>query len=475
MNLESLIILAALPALSMGCCLLPSVKLAGRLMSGLLWIQTLALAYLVWPLFDGTQQQLTLADGFLLDKTAGGFVILTGLVVAASLTQAQLFFQRELSSEDPPSADHVKLFYLLFVLFLLSAIFVYCCDNLGFMWIGIEATTLVSAGLVYFNRTKNALEATWKYFIICSVGIAFALLGTILVFASSQHGATPDGSLYISRLIEVAPQLDVTLCKLGFIFCLLGYGTKAGVFPLHSWLPDAHSEAPAPGSALLSGALLNCSLFAIWKISEVLENCQLKALSDNVVLCMGAVTAVAASLFLVRQHGLKRLWAYSSIENVGIMLVAIGFGSGALFLLQAINHSLCKVALFLISGNIVQATGTKEISEIRGVVSFAPMWAIVLGLGAIAATGVPPFGTFLSEWLILTKGFEVHQIAAVVAVVVALTLSFIAVCYHIGRVLFGTPRPEWIAQKPIMSALIPCALLLGSVVLGVMLPPALSR
>ena len=212
--------------------------------------------------------------------------------------------------------------------------FVFMCDNLGYLWIGIETTTLSSAPLIYFDRTKNALEASWKYLIICSIGIAFALLGTIFIFASSQHGAAQlhAGTLSISDLIAHATSLNFPLLRLGFIFCLIGYGTKAGVFPLHSWLPDAYSEAPAPASAMLSAILCNCALFGIWRVVQIAQATNTHAptfrAGGNIRNDHRGRSQFDAN---VRQHSLKRLWAYSTIENIGIMLVAIGLGSGGLF------------------------------------------------------------------------------------------------------------------------------------------------
>lgn len=454
--------------------LVRDVRVASKLVALIAPVQVLVTASLLYPFLTGAAEKRILFDGLVVDGIASGFLLLTSLVVAAALGQAYFFFLRELDSSDPPDATHVRAFYTCSLLFLVALTAVYLCDNLGFMWISIEATTLATAGLVYYNRTKHALEATWKYFIICSVGIAFALLGTILFFASSQHGALDEGSLNISELTRVAPQLDRTLLKLGFIFCLLGYGTKAGIFPLHSWLPDAHSEAPAPASAMLSGALLNGALFAIWRITELVTASHQNMLHQDIVLWMGAITTLCASLFLVRQHGLKRLWAYSSIENVGIMLMAIGLGSGALFLLQAINHSLAKVALFLLSGNIIQCTGTKELHEIKGLLKLAPAWAMGLMLAALAVTGVPPFGSFISEWMILSAGSDLHRSLAVGLLILALALAFIAVSFHIGRILFGTPKSDLSVFRPIGSTIIPALLIVLSLVLGAMTPSVLA-
>ncbi len=271
-----------------------------------------------------------------LTRLDAAFVMLTAGVAACALTHGYFFYERELAvAEPPPTSAHIRLNYACAMLFVLAMCSVYLCKNLGYLWVCIESTTLLSAPLVYFGRTKHALEATWKYLIICSVGISFALLGTLFIFASSQHGAVVGGgTLEIARLVDVARDLDPKLLRFGFIFCLLGYGTKAGMFPLHSWLPDAHSEAPAPSSALLSGALLNCGLYALWRIGEIV-NSSAAHFETGICLWAGTITVMAASLFLIRQFALKRLLAYSSIENVGMMLVAIGLNSGPLFFFQA--------------------------------------------------------------------------------------------------------------------------------------------
>jgi hydrogenase-4 component F len=420
---------------------------------------------ILMPLAIGNTTFLTLLPGFAIDRMSALFLLLTALIASASFAHAQVFFKQEETSGHGLQTAYVRQYYILATLFVVAMMAVYASDNLGFLWISIEATTLLSAGLVYFHRTKNALEATWKYFIICSVGIAFALLGTIFIFASSQHDQQI-GSLSCFELVKLAPNLDLGSFKIGFIFCFLGYGTKAGIFPLHSWLPDAHSEAPAPASALLSGSLLNCALFAIWRIYQIAQATGRCQFIQDVTIWAGAVTVVAAALFLVRQYGIKRLWAYSSIENVGLMLVAIGLNSPFLFFLQAINHSLAKVSLFLISGNIIQSTGTKYLKDIRGVFRFAPVWGIVLALSALAVAGVPPFGSFVSEWMILTENFNLKYIIPAILIIFGLTLTFIAVCLHIGPLLLGTPKSTSKIFRPIASSVVPVTLLIGSLILG---------
>jgi len=431
------------------------------------WLQVISVAVLCLPVLLGNVSILQFTPDFAVDRIGAYFLMLTNFVCACSLSHAPTFFRNEsLFAGKTVPPQHERMFYASASLFLLAMNFVFLSDNLGLLWVSIEATTLFSAGLVYFSRDKHALEATWKYLMICSVGIAFALLGTILIFASSQHGAIQGGSLNVRQLLGCAKQLEPKLLELGYIFCLLGYGTKAGIFPLHTWLPDAHSEAPAPASAMLSGALLNCALFAIWRITELVRLTEHHAICESVPIFWGALTALAAGLFLVHQYGIKRLWAYSSIENVGIMLVAIGLGSPLLFFLQALNHSVAKVALFLLSGNIIQYYKTKDLSQIRGLLQVSPTCGILFAICAAAVTGMPPFGAFIAEWLILAKSADATQGIAVGILLVALAISFVAVSIHVARVLWGTPKSEIALSGTFAKYLIPSLLCLCTIVLG---------
>lgn len=434
----------------------------------LFWLQFGVIAYVVAPLLQHQVVTMELTPDFAIEYLGALFMTLTAFVTSCAMSHARVFFDVEDSrSATPHRFDHERIFYACAALFLIAINFVFISENLGSLWISIEATTLSSAALIYYGRTKHTLEATWKYLVVCSVGIAFALLGTILIFASSQHGAIAHGSLNMRDLLAHADALEFRLLRLGFIFCLVGYGTKAGVFPLHSWLPDAHSEAPAPASAMLSGALLNCALFAIWRLSQLVSAAHHEHLATYLPLTLGTITTVAASFFLIHQHGLKRLWAYSSIENVGIMLVAIGLGSGPLFFLQALNHSIAKVALFLLAGNIIQSTGTKNLAEIRGLLHSAPSWAVLLAIAAFAVTGAPPSGAFLSELLILLRAIDQHQLLVVAALILALSVSFIAVAIHLSRILFGAEKANFAKLEPFSTSVVPALLVVISLLCGV--------
>lgn len=405
-----------------------------------------------------------------LDGIGAAFVLITTLVTAAAIVQAAFVLPAERTSEHEVVDRRFCLFYTLAGLFLTAMYSVLLAQNIGYLWIAMEATTLLSAPLIYYHRSRHSLEATWKYLLLCSVGIAFALFGTVLIFAA-QHDLPGEGTLILSDLTARAARLDPQLLRLGFIFCLLGYGTKAGIFPLHNWLPDAHSEAPSPASAMLSGALLNCALVTIWRLSQVVNAAGQAELVRQLLVPAGTITVLAASLMLVRQHDLKRLWAYSSVEHVGLLTLAIGLGSGPVFILHAFNHSVVKVALFLLSGNILYRYGTKSLSKLSGLLTSEPTWGLLLAAASFAIAGSPPFGAFLSEWLILRDAFAAREILAAVVVIGALTITFIAVSTHIGRVLFGRPRA---CAQPVsvrMWAIVPAGLMLISLAAGLNLTP----
>ena len=465
--MSSITELLAVPAiLLLSIWLCRSTSVMTRLVAFLLWIQAGVLGWFIYPLLIGHSAVITVSANFEIDRLGALFALLTHCVVACAMTHAHVFFQYD-GAHSAERGAPLRVFYTCSVLFLLAMTTVFFCSNLGFMWIGVEGTTLCSAPLVYFHRTKHSLEAAWKYLMICSVGIAFALFGTMFIFAATQYGAVPIGTLNLPELRSHASLLQYPLLRLGFLFCLLGYGTKAGIFPLHSWLPDAHSEAPAPASAMLSGGLLNCALYAIWRISEVLVASGHGALVEHAAVSAGLLTVLVASIFLIRQHGIKRLFAYSSIENVGLMLTAIGLGSGQLLLLLAINHSAVKVALFLVSGNVIQSTGTKSINDIRGLLVLNPAWSAILLLGAFAVTGAPPFGAFAAEWLLLAKTTQMHLWVVLACLLIALTLSFLAVVMHVGKMLCGVPKRQEVVLPTMASSAVPGLLILAALLCGI--------
>ncbi len=464
--MNELLYLMILPAALALISLFLEVKLTRKLVPIVTWWQLAIVAFVLHPCLQGTER-MQFASGLAIDKMGTYFILLTTFVVSCCVTHADYFFAAAEAAGDAYADRSLRLFYASVNLFLLAMTTVFLCDNLGYLWIAIEATTLSSAPLVYFERNKFALEATWKYLIVCSVGIAFALLGTVFIFAASQRGTPMEPTLNISELITHAQLLNFPLLRLGFIFCLIGYGTKAGIFPLHTWLPDAHAESPAPASAMLSGALLNCALFGIWKVASIINAAQPHSHVHQLVAVLGTVTVVAASLLLLRQHNFKRLWAYSSVENVGLMVFAIGLGSGPLFFLQALNHSLAKVALFLLTGNIIQASGTKKLNKMHGVIEDCPIWAGLLALAAFAVTGAPPFGAFVAEMSMLSLSMSDGRWILALIMTAAIAISFVAILAHVGKVIFGSGKQGFKSFQPARASIIPAILVLGTLVLGV--------
>jgi hydrogenase-4 component F len=474
--METLPLLIAIPlTMALLSLVIPRVGILRPLVAAAHWVQLVVVIWFTWPLLTDAVQLIRFTPDLAVDKLAAAFIVLTTLATAASVTQADCFFQGEEARGEVAEPQHVRMLYASINALLLAMTCVFLCDNLGFMWISVEASTLSSAPIALYARTKNALEATWKYLIVCSVGIAFALLGTVFVFASSQHGAITGGSLNISELLVNAKDLSYPLLRLGFIFCILGYGTKAGIFPLHSWLPDAYSQAPPPGAAVFSGALLNCALFAIFRVSQIVIGSGHAGFSSGMLMTMGTISVLAASLLLVRQNSLKRLWAYSSIENVGLMLVAIGLGSGTLFFFQALNHSIAKVALFLLTGNISQAAGTARLNDLRGILGSSPMWGVLLALSTFAVAGTPPFGSFLSEIAILAESSDGHHWVIALTLVLSIAVAFVAMCAHVGAILFGAPKEKFDAFKPMQASVVPAMLVACSLILGVAMNQSLIR
>jgi hydrogenase-4 component F len=278
-------------------------------------------------------------------------------------------------------------------------------NNLGIIWVGIEATTLLTAFLICVHVTPSSLEAMWKYLIMCSVGVAFAFIGTLLVGVSAAklHLAPADALLW-KRLSESAPLLDPALVKAGFIFLLVGYGTKVGLAPLHSWLPDAHSQAPAPVSAVFSGFLLNTALYCIMRYLPIVEGSPGNAgWGIGLLLVFGLVSISVAAAFIVFQHDGKRLLAYHSVEHMGIIALGLGLGGFGTFagLFHTLNHSLCKALSFFSMGRLGQIYGTHDMRKMSGALRAAPVWGIGLFASLLALIGVAPFALFMSEFQIL--------------------------------------------------------------------------
>ncbi|HOX23250.1 MAG TPA: proton-conducting transporter membrane subunit, partial [Elusimicrobiales bacterium] len=288
------------------------------------------------------------------------------------------------------------VFIAFMLLFLSSMSFVCLSRHIGIMWVALEATTVATAPLICFHRKPSSLEAAWKYLLLCSVGIALALLGNFFISAALPPGGV---ELWHDQLRIQAAALNPLWLKIAFIMAFVGYGTKMGLAPMHTWLPDAHSESPAVISALLSGALLNCAFLALARVSAVCASAGLGSFVGAVFMAFGLVSVVVAAALMLRQKDFKRLLAYSSVENMGITALAYGAGVPYVALLHALNHSLVKAPLFMLSGNILRFFKTKKMHEVSGLAGVLPVTGLLWAAGFLAILGMPPFGIFVSKLL----------------------------------------------------------------------------
>lgn len=343
-------------------------------------------------------------------------------------------------------AKELRKYYCFLYIFIATMLSTVMFNSLGLVWVAVEATTLASALLVGFYRTEHSLEAAWKYIVICTVGICFALFGVILIYYGATQVLGEGGTvLHWSMLMEHADKMDQGLVKLGFLFVLVGYGTKVGLAPMHTWLPDAHSEAPTPVSALLSGGLLNCAFYAILRYHILAVNSVGIEFSSHLLLLFGFTSIMVAVPFVLVQSGIKRLLAYSSVEHMGIMAIGIGIGGkwgyyGAI--LHMLNHSLAKSAVFLLVGNVIQRYRTKRIDRVHGVLQTMPITGSLLFIGIIALAGSPPFGIFVSKFQIGAALFAQMRYGLGSLYLILLALVFTGLIYYFGKMLWGTPAAK---------------------------------
>ncbi len=313
--------------------------------------------------------------------------------------------------------------------------------HFGVIWVAIELTTLASAPLIYFHRHPRSLEATWKYLLICSIGIAVGLLGNFFIGIASTTPNTAI-SMVLQDLLKNAHLLNVPWLKAAFILLLVGYGTKMGLAPMHTWLPDAHSEAPSVVSALLSGALLNCAFLGILRAYQVCDAAGQRAFAQDLLVLFGFLSIACAAVFIIGQRDYKRMLAYSSIEHMGILSLGIGLGGSAVFgaMLHAINHSLTKASLFFVAGNILTLYKTKSTTDVRGMIRLSPITGVVWVAGILAITGFPPFGLFVSEFILAREGFIQGRTVLTSVYLLLLTVIFIGIAGIGLRMAQGRPE-----------------------------------
>jgi hydrogenase-4 component F len=420
---------------------------------------------------------LSLFHFFYVDSLSAFFIFTISVVTLASSLYSIDYIAKDMEA-GAVSEKKAAAYYGLFNLFSFTMFFVPVVDNLGVVWVAIEMTTLVSAFLVGFYNNKKSIEAAWKYIIICSVGISLALLGTILVYyTTARHGGV--NSLNWTEMMAAARRLDPQTLKIAFLFLLVGYGTKAGLVPMHTWLPDAHSQALAPISALLSGVLLKTALYALLRYTAIINRCIGSEYSGGLLIFFGLLSLGLSAAFILVQKDVKRLLAYHSVEHMGIISVGIGFGGtlglyGALF--HILNHAVTKSLMFFGAGDIVKKYETNDMSLIRGVLGAMPFTGVVLILGTFALAGSPPFSIFMSEIMILLSGFKEGHFLPALLFILFVAVIFGAIIHHFSRVIFGRkPAAMTVSRQPWTGKIAFVFLLIFICVLGLTLPGFLNR
>jgi hydrogenase-4 component F len=410
---------------------------------------------------------------FLIDDLNIVFIVLNTFVGFTTSVFSASYIGHELETGRLTPA-YLRFYHAMYQVMMFGMNLALIANNIGLMWVAIELATLATVVMVGIYRTHEALEAAWKYFILASVGIAFALFGTILVYMAAQP-AVGEGLQAMTWTVLVArvAGFDPALLNVAFVFLFLGYGTKVGLAPLHAWLPDAHAEGPTPISAVLSGLLLNVALYAILRFKMLMTANPLAIAPGPLMVTAGLISVLFAAFMLYRRRDIKRLFAYSSIEHMGIIVFAFGMGgplANFAGLLQMTMHSLTKSAIFFTVGHVAQVKGTQRISEISGLTESHPVlgWSLVLGVIAIA--GMPPLGIFMSEFLIVSSSFARVPLLAV-ALVLGLLVAFGALMLRAQGFAFGKPTGS---TQPVRASYVPIfahlALVLAA---GLYLPPLL--
>ncbi len=412
-----------------------------------------------------------------LDPLSGLFMVVIVTITALVSLYSVQYLEHD-RKEGEANLKDLRYYHVLLHLFAFSMLMVVVVDSLGLMWIAVEGTTLVSAFLVGFYKKSEAMEASWKYLIICSVGITLALLGIILLYASSVSalGENAD-TLDWSVLRSVAAQLDPALVKVSFIFILVGLGTKAGLAPMHTWLPDAHSQAPTPISALLSAVLLNCAMYGVLRV-HILASEAVPGFSSSLLLFFGLLSLAIATAFILTSRDLKRFLAFSSVEHMGIIALGFGIGGplavfGAVF--HVLAHSLTKTLMFFGAGNVIQKYRTREMKEIKGLGKTMPATAALLVLGGAAIAGSPPFAIFIGELFVISGALAQGDYLVAGLFIALIVMIFAGMTYRVFGMVSGRPQEGLPDGEIGKLRLLPMLVLATAILLlGLFLPEVMS-
>lgn len=401
------------------------------------------------------------------DALTAWMLIAIGAVAILASASAPAYLRSDTTAER-------RRYLVLTQLFLACMSLAVLADNLGLLWVAVEATTVVTAFLVGHRHTRASVEAAWKYVVLCSVGIAIAFLGTVCVYAASiaagGHGIT---ALDWTHLTTNASTLDPSVMRLAAGLVLLGFGTKAGLAPMHSWLPDAHSQAPAPVSALMSGVLLSVAFYAILRYKTITDAVLGPEYTRTLLLIAALASLAVAAALMIAQRDYKRLLAYSSIEHMGLIALGTAFGvkiAIAAALLHILGHGLAKAVAFCAVGHILHTTGSPEIEAVRGLAARQPALAATFGLSLIALLGLPPFSLFASELGIARGGLATRHGWAVAVAFALILLAFTAIARHAAAMLLGPPPSPSPSPRPKGLIVLSCGLAVAAV-LGIYLGP----
>ncbi len=455
------------------------------------WLNGTSLLATIWLAINVLNQGTIISSSkaFLIDPFNVYLIVLTAFVGFTTSIFSAPYMAHE-QAIGRLSDRRLKLYYSMYQGFMLAMYLVLTTNNMGVMWVAMEGATLATVLLVSLYRTPESIEAAWKYFILCGVGIAQALFGTILLYYAAVQGlgaesgtmvggvagpvVTEANALLWSELYQNAKQLNPDVLEIAFVFLLIGYGTKIGLVPLHNWLPDAHSEGPTPMSAILSGLLLNDALYAVMRNKMLVDGATHSSMAGFLMMGFGLLSFLVAALFLHRQKDIKRLFSYSSIEHMGMMTFAFGIGGPlATFaaLLHMTVHSLTKSAIFVTVGHAAQLAGTQNMEKIRGLIKTQPKIGWGLLIGTIAIAGFPPFGVFTSEFLVLLATMHTYPWLTPL-LLLGIGIAFAGLFRHIQPMVYGE-KPE--GQMPVQANLWPVMIHLALVLwLGLAIPGFLA-
>ncbi|MBI3995487.1 MAG: hydrogenase 4 subunit F [Nitrospirae bacterium] len=498
MNAVALLLIAPLVAGFVSLGLRHSKPLHGINLATMLLLNGALVAVLTRVLREGTIQGYH--NLILIDALSAFILLIIAVIGLVSSLYTWSYFEHYRMQGDIAPARMSRYFFL-FHLFMFAMILATVANSLGILWVAIEATTLATTFLINFFKRKTSLEAGWKYLILCSVGIALALFGTVLMYMSSVRATDGiDATLNLSDLMGIATQLDPHVVKLAFVFILVGYGTKIGLVPMHSWVPEAYSEAPAPVVAMLAGVLETVAVYAVLRSKMVVDAAVSPGYAGSLLIVFGFLSFGVAAFFILVQRDYKRLFAYSSIEHMGIAAIGFGIGGsmgtfGALF--HLLNHALAKSLAFFAAGHVQIRFGTRVIGEVRGLFKVQPLTAAALLTATLALVGMPPLSMFVSEFSVLASlatrvyasdtihigrfmtvmvADEVRNLGLIVCFLGMAVVVFGGFLYRVAGMVWGDPPDQLKRGETWGLGQVAFVLGMGAlVVLGVMIPGSLKK